>query len=700
MSSTITPEAESFRALTDPSLYINRELSWLEFNARVLALAADPRQPLLERCKFLAIFSSNLDEFFMVRVAGQQDALDEGRPSNAPDGIPRDELLQSISDRVGELVEEQGALWREELVPALTAVGIEVVPIDKATETERRRLRGWFEDQVYPALTPLAVGPGVPFPYISSLSLNLGLTVRELATDETRFARVKVPPRLPRFVESGEALVLLEDVISDNLERVFPGMSLENSVCFRITRDADISLSMDEGEDLMGAVQVQLRQRRFGDAVRLEVRDGAPRALVEQLRDEHGLKDRDVFDVDAPLDFTGLWAIANLDRPGLRYAPWRPRTPSALKEDASGEVDMFAAIRRSDIFVHHPYESFEGSVQRFVEQAASDPDVLAIKQTVYRTTSDSPIIEALGRAAAAGKQTVCLVELQARFDEERNIQQARLLERSGVHVVHGQAGRKTHAKLSLVIRREGNTVRRYVHIGTGNYNSSTAALYTDMGLFTCRDDVTEDVAELFNHLTGFGRPPTYRKILVAPDHVRDGLIGEINRVAKAQREGTPGRVFFKCNALIDGPMIRALYEASRAGVRVDLIVRSICGLIPGIEGISENIHVRSVVGRFLEHSRVFAFTVGDVTRYFFGSADMMVRNLDNRVEVITSVEDPAIKDELAAILDLHLHDDVSAWSLRSDGTWSPPVAAVTGASGLHDALMERAVQRDARPLPD
>ncbi len=688
MATTITQGMGSERALEDPSLYINRELSWLEFNARVLALAANPAQPLLERCKFLAIFSGNLDEFFMVRVAGHMDALVEDRGISTPDALPREEILTRVAARVGRLYDEQSALWREELLPALSEAGIAVRRLDEVGETERIWLANWFEDQVYPALTPLAVGPGLPFPYISSLSLNLGLTVRDPETDETRFARVKVPPQLPRFVPSPEGVVLLEDVISTNLRQVFPGMRMEDIVQFRITRDADISISMDEAEDLMGAVEVQLRRRRFGHAVRLEVGSTASEQLMNDLREEHDLAERDVFQVDGPLDLTGLWSLAGLDRPDLKYRPWRPRTPPPLQTD-SDEIDIFARIRRGDILVHHPYEDFTASVQRFVEQAAEDPDVLAIKQTVYRTTGDSPIIEALMRAAAAGKQTVCLVELQARFDEERNIRQARMLERAGVHVVYGQAGRKTHAKLSLVIRREGDRVRRYVHVGTGNYNPSTARLYTDLGIFTCRDDTTENVADLFNYLTGFGRPPTYRKILVAPEHVRDGLIAQIERVIAAHRAGSPGRVTMKMNALIDGPVIRALYRASQAGVQVDLVIRSICGLIPGVEGVSENIRVVSVLGRFLEHSRVFAFASGDETRYFIGSADMMVRNLDNRVEVVAEVEDTAAKAEIQTVLDLHFSDTVSAWHLDSDGTWAPPAGDDPDALGVQEALMRR-----------
>jgi polyphosphate kinase len=697
VATTVTERIENERKLEDPALYVNRELSWLEFNARVLALAADPRQPLLERCKFLAIFANNLDEFFMVRVAGHQDAFEEGRSSSTPDRLPREAILDGISARVGSLLESQSEIWHGEVRPALAEAGIVIAEVDGLGASERERLDGWFHDQVYPALTPLAVGPGLPFPYISGLSLNLGLTVRDPGSGEARFARVKVPPTLPRLVETDDGLVWLEDVISHNLADVFPGMTLDQAAQFRITRDADIDISMDQAEDLLGAVEVQLRRRRFGHAVRLEVGAEAQDSVVEQLRIEHELGPRDVYRVDGPLDMTGLFHLAGLDRPELRSAPWRPRTHPRLQGDDSEGVDMFAVIRRGDVLVHHPYDDFETSVRHFVEQAADDPDVLAIKQTVYRTTSDSPIIGALMRAAAAGKQSVCLVELQARFDEERNIRQAKLLERAGVHVIYGQAGRKTHAKLSLVIRREGDRVRRYVHIGTGNYNSSTARLYTDVGVFTCRDDITEDVADLFNHLTGFRAPPSYRKILVAPDHVRSGLIAEIERVAAAAARGVPGRVIMKCNALIDGPVIRAIYRASQAGVKVDLIVRSICGLLPGIPGVSENVRVISVVGRFLEHSRLFAFVSGEDTRYYFGSADMMVRNLDNRVEVVTPVENPAAKREIRAVLDMHLERATTAWTLGPDGTWSPPTDM---SPDVQEGLMERTAARDTGPARD
>ncbi|HWH15611.1 MAG TPA: polyphosphate kinase 1 [Miltoncostaeaceae bacterium] len=679
--------------LRDPGLYTNRELSWLDFNARVLALAGDGRVPLLERCKFLAIFSSNLDEFFMVRVAAAQEALEQRRPPSTPDQMPRDEVLTRVARRVQELVAEQYAIWSEGVRPALAEAGIPVCGMDELDPGARREVDDRFDRQVLPVLTPLAVGPGLPFPYISGLSLNLALRVRNPETDETRFARVKVPPGLPRLFAAEGALVPLEEVIAVHVGRLFPGMEIRSSLQFRVTRDADFSIS-DDVDDLVGAVEDQLRQRRFGHAVRLEVRTGAPADLVDEVTAALGVEARDIYEVPGVLDLTCLFALTDLDRPELKDAPWRPVTPARLQPDPDEPTDMFAVLRAGDVLVHHPYDDFTTSVERFVVQAVDDPDVLAIKQTVYRTSGDSPIVPALVRAAERGVQTVCLVEVKARFDEENNIRWARDLERAGVHVVYGIPGLKTHAKLCLVVRREGQYVRRYCHIGTGNYNPKTARLYTDAGLFTCRPDVTEDVANLFNHLTGFGRLPEYRRLLVAPDHARDGLVAEIERVAAAHRRGVPGRVVMKANALIDGPVIRALYEASTAGVPVDLVVRSIVGLRPGVPGVSENIRVVSIVGRFLEHARVFWLQSGDDRRVWLGSADIMVRNLDHRVEVVTPVDDPAAQDELVAALELMLADNVLAWELGPDGTW----ARVTPAPGQDEldsqlALMARARAR-------
>ena len=567
--------------LSDPGLYMNRELSWLEFNARVLELARDPGTPLLERCKFLAIFSSNLDEFFMVRVATVQDALEAGRLPSTPDQLPREEVLDGIARRVHELCAEQSRVWTEEIRPALAEVGLAVAPLADLTAPERAAVDASFDREVYPVLTPLAVGPGLPFPYISGLSLNLGLRVRDPVNGETRFARIKVPPRLPRLLPAGDRLVLLEELIENHVERLFPGMDVVETSRFRVTRDADFSIS-DESDDLIGAVEAQLRRRRFGHVVRLEVEEGAPESLVCDLMEALEVGARETFRIPPPLDFTSLWALAALDRPALRDTPWEPRTRARLRGEEGDKVDLFAAIRGGDILVHHPYDDFHTSVERFVEQAVEDPAVLAIKQTVYRTSGDSPIVPALMRAAEQGKQTVCLVEVQARFDEERNIQWARALERAGVHVVYGLSGLKTHAKLALVVRREGDRVRRYVHVGTGNYNPATARLYTDLGLFTCREDIAEDVADLFNHLTGFARPPMYRRTMVAPAHLRNGVIAEIDRAIAAHTPEQPSRVVMKLNSIIDGPVITAIYRASQAGVPVDLIVRGITGLRPGV----------------------------------------------------------------------------------------------------------------------
>ncbi|WP_217914942.1 polyphosphate kinase 1 [Miltoncostaea marina] len=670
-----TAETPSTRAsptaapdLADPRLYINRELSWLEFNARVLALAREPGVPLLERCKFLAIFSSNLDEFFMVRVATVQDAMAAGRRSSTPDKLPRDQVLDRVATRVRELTAEQSRIWTDELLPALAAEGIAIVPMAELTAEERAEVVHRFDREVYPVLTPLAVGPGLPFPYISGLSLNIGLQVRDPVNGETRFARIKVPPRLPRFLQAGERLVLMEEVIEAHLERLFPGMEIVRSTRFRVTRDADFSIS-DESDDLLGAVEAQLRRRRFGHVVRLEVEEGTPDDVVAGLMEALEVEARETFRVRRPLDLTSLMEIASLDRPALRDTPWEPRTMARLRGEEGDPIDLFATIRAGDVLVHHPYDDFHTSVERFLEQAVEDPNVLAVKQTVYRTSGDSPIVPALMRTAEQGKQTVCLVEVQARFDEERNIQWARALERAGAHVVYGLSGLKTHAKLCLVVRREGDRVRRYVHIGTGNYNPSTADLYTDLGLFTCREDIAEDVADLFNHLTGFARPPSYRRALVAPAHLREGVIAEIERVVAAHSPESPSRVVMKMNSIIDGPVIEAIYRASQAGVRVELIVRGITGLRTGVPGVSENVRAISIVGRFLEHARIFAFTAGGETTFWIGSADMMARNLDNRVELVTPVDDPAARAELQAVLDLQLADTALAWELGPDGGW-------------------------------
>jgi len=654
--------------LRDPSLYTNRELSWLDFFARVLAQAEDPNAPLLERCRFLSICANILDEFFMVRVAAMQEAAVADRRPSTPDAMPRDAVIAAVNARIRELMVEQVRIWTEHVRPALAAEGILVTDVADLDDGLHARADQLYDHQIAPTLTPLAVGPGLPFPYISGLSLNLGLIVRNPETGEERFARVKVPPGLPRLMPLDGHLVPLEQLMAAHIDRLFPGMDVVECVQFRVTRDADFDISED-ADDLLGAVQDQLRQRRFGHVVRLEIQEGASPLILDELSRALEVTPGDIYTVPGMLDMTCLGKVANLERPALKYEPWEPVVPRRLRSIDDEPVDIFGVIRHRDLIVHHPYDDFHSSVERFVVNAVDDPSVLAIKQTVYRTSGDSPLVPALIRAAERGIQTVCLVEVKARFDEERNIRWARAMERAGVHVVYGIPALKTHGKLCLVVRQEGDVVVRYVHIGTGNYNPATANLYTDVGLFTCDAEITRDVANLFNYLTGFGRPPEYRKILVAPVHLRDGLIAEFDQVINAHRAGTPGHVVMKLNALIDGPTIEAIYRASQAGVKVDLIVRSICGVRPGVVGVSDNVRVISIVGRFLEHARIVAFHSGTTTRMFTGSSDMMVRNLDHRVEVMTPVEEPGCQRELLTALDLELSDTALAWDLHPDGRW-------------------------------
>ncbi|MSO44597.1 MAG: polyphosphate kinase 1 [Thermoleophilia bacterium] len=696
----MTTVGQPVRDLTDPALYVNRELSWLDFNARVLALAADHSQPLLERCKFLSIFSRNLDEFFMVRVAGLMHAIAAGRASSTPDQLPRAEVLEGVRERVLEMVALQASVWRDDVRPTLAAEGIVVANVSDMPRAVLDELDVLFTREVEPMLIPLAVGPGLPFPYVSGLSLNLGLTVRDPSSGESRFARVKVPPMLPRLVRAGDVLVPVEQAIAANLGHLFPGMEITRRVLFRVTRDADLSIS-DEADDLLNAVEHELSRRRFGEAVRVEVEARSSNTLLEEIKEGLGVTDDQVYPISSLLDHTALSEIAAIDRPDLKDAPWEPRVPARLI-DGGEEGGMFAEIRRGDILVHHPYDSFEASVERFVHEAADDPDVVAIEQTLYRTSGDTPIVPALIRAAERGKGTVCLVELTARFDEARNIRWAKALEHAGVHVVYGLPGLKTHAKLCLVVRREGNRLRRYAHIGTGNYHPTTARLYTDVGIFTCREEIVDDVADLFNYLTGFSRAPEYRRALVAPAHLRDQLITCIDRLTERHVAGHPGRIRMNLNSLVDGRVIQALFRASCAGVPVDLVLRGVCGFLPGIPGASENIRVTSVVGRFLEHTRIFVFTSGDERHVLTGSADIMARNLDDRVELIIPVEDEGIADHLVEIVDIMRADTSFAWSLQSDGTWTR-VAPIDGQLPFssQQALMERAAPRpEAGPRDD
>jgi polyphosphate kinase len=660
--------------IDDTALYFNRELSWLDFNKRVLELAEDAETPLLERVRFCSIYASNLDEFFMVRVAGLFDQLDAGIEARGTDGLTPKQQIDAIQGRVLELDDQLCHCFGANLRPALEEQGIRIVTLDVAGEEERREIDDHFEKQVFPALTPLVIGLGRPFPYISNLSLSLGVLLRDSESASEIIARVKVPKELlGRFLPLGDGdstFVPLEEVIAANLDALFPGIEVVDHGYFRVTRDADFNVS-DEADDLLQAVQDELRRRRFGEVVRLEVEAGMNPKLRAQLVAALRLEDREVYDIDGLLDLADLEAIADVPgRSELRYAPWTPVTQPRLHGEDDEPVDMFAQIRQRDILVHHPYDSFNTSVERFVTQAVADPDVLAIKQTVYRTSDDSPLVPSLIRASERGKQAVCMVELKARFDEQANIHWAKSLEEAGVHVVYGIPGLKTHVKAILVARREGEEVREYVHVGTGNYNPKTARLYTDLGLFTADPELGADVAEMFNFLTGYGRPAGFRKVLVSPTTMRDQIIEEIERTVEAHEAGEECRIVLKMNSLVDAKCIQALYDASKAGVRIDLNVRGICCLRPGVEGVSENIRVCSIVGRFLEHSRIYAFRRGEETRVLMGSADLMPRNLDSRVELVAPVEDAAIKAELLDVLERCLADNANSWELDSDGAWS------------------------------
>jgi polyphosphate kinase len=658
--------------LHDPRLYNNREISWIEFNARVLELAEQQDIPLMERLKFLAICTNNLDEFFTIRVAGLHDQVDAGLHDPGPDGRTPSQVIDELRERTLELNERQTRCSQDEVRPGLAEHGICIVGIDDVGPAEREALTERFRRQIFPVLTPLAVGLGRPFPYISNLSLSLAVLVRDPQTQVTTFARVKVPKEmLPRFVPAGEGttFVALEQLIAANLDALFPGMEIVDHGFFRVTRDADFDIS-DEADDLLRAVEAELRRRRFGEVVRLEVDSEMSAALRDELTEALEVEARQVYVIDGLLDLTDLWQIVKL--PGyseLRDTPWTPVTQPRLQGDDNGHVDIFGVIRAGDVLVHHPYDSFATSVERFVEQAANDPEVLAIKMTVYRTSDDTPLVPALIRATERGKQAVCLVEVKARGDERANIQWARAMEEAGVHVVYGHPALKTHAKCLLVVRREGDGARHYVHIGTGNYHPQTARLYTDFGLFTCDEQIGADVADMFNFLTGYARPRRYRKELVAPNFLRDAMIAEIERTVAAHEEGRPARIAMKLNSLVDRRCIRALYRASQAGVPVDLNVRGICCLVPGVPGVSEKIRVNSVVGRFLEHSRIYAFERNGETKVYIGSADLMPRNLDTRVELVTPVDDPALRDDLLDTLERSLADDTNSWDLGADNVW-------------------------------
>ena len=670
--------------------FLNRELSWLEFDSRVLALAEDPARPLLERVKFVAIYAQNLDEFFQIRVSGLEEQVDAGVAATTPDGMTPHEQLVSIREHVVALQERADSLVLGDLLPALEKERIRVVHWEQVSGEDREFLGKRFRERIFPVLTPLSVDPSHPFPYISNLSLNLAAAIRDPVTGERRFARVKIPPLLPRFTDlpDGERFVPLEEIVAAHLDQLFPGMDIVEVHVFRVTRDADVEVEEDEADDLLAAIETVLQRRQRGaTAIRLEIDPTMSDEMRQLLMRELGVDESQVYVGEWLLALGDLWFFPGLDRPDLKDDPWTPVTPVAL-QSAEGSADVFEAIQRGDILVHHPYDSFSASVEAFVEQAARDPEVLAIKQTLYRTSSDSPIIHSLVRAAQAGKQVVALVELKARFDELANITFARTLETAGVHVVYGVVGLKTHAKTCLVVRREGAGVRRYAHIGTGNYNPTTARLYEDLGLLTADADLGADITDLFNLLTGYSRQREYRKLLVAPVTMRPALEALVRR----EMAHDDGSIVLKMNSLVDAELIDALYEASQAGVDIDLHVRGICCLRPGVPGLSETVRVRSIVGRFLEHSRIYRF--GSDARgfdYLIGSADWMPRNLDRRVEALTPVEDPALQMRLAEILRVGFDDDELAWELDADGVWHK--VASTNGINAHRTLQALAVER-------
>jgi polyphosphate kinase len=657
------------RPTPDPEHLLNRELSSLDFNARVLALAENPETPVLERAKFLAIFAGNLDEFYQVRVAGLKRQLEAGVLTRSPDGLIAHEQLVEIAEKAMKLAQRHAQHFVKDLIPTLARAGIEIVRWREIDANEREELNELFAEKVFPVLTPLAVDSGRPFPFISNLSLNLAVLVRDADGGRIHFARVKVPPSLPRFVpfSDGRSFVPLEEVIAANLDQLFPGMEVLEHHIFRVTRNADLEID-DGAADLMEALEEELSRRRFSPAVRLEVEENTPAHVLELLMSELELSNQDVHPLPGPLDLSGLWTLHSMDRVDLKDEPWQPLThPDLTLTDE--EMDVFELMGDRDVLVHHPYESFVTSVQRFVEQAATDPDVMAIKQTLYRT-SGSPIVNALIEAAERGKQVVVLVELKARFDESANITWARTLEQAGCHVVYGLAGLKTHCKLCLVVRREGDQLRRYVHVGTGNYNPTTARLYEDLGLFTADEELGAEVSHLFNFITGFSRKREYRSLVVAPVGMRERIIGMIEREAALSTQDKPGRIVMKLNNLGDPEVIDALYRASQKGVHVDLLVRSICMLRPGVKKLSKGIRVRSILGRFLEHSRIMYFQNGGNEELYFGSADLMRRNLDGRVEAIAAVKSPPLKKQLKFLLELAFSDNVSSWSLHGDGHWT------------------------------
>mgnify|MGYP006281432047 CR=1 FL=1 len=710
--------AEQGINLDDPRYYINRDLSWLGFNERVLHEALDPRTPLLERLKFLAIYSSNLDEFFMVRVSGVMEQEDAGIHPHTPDGLSPTKQLKALREHLTEKIALQHKTFEQDLRPQLQDHGVYLLDYSDLTKEQKFYLKDYFESRIFPVLTPLSVDPAHPFPRMSNLSLNLAVRVVNPENGNERFARVKVPGSLPRFLEMPEQLrtykgesclwlgVPLEQVIAENLDYLFPGMNLGGHHVFRITRDADFPVLEDEADDLLIAIEQEINKRRLeGFVCRLEVQSSMPQDLLEGLMRELKMSEDRVYSVDGLLNLKDLFFFGSLPLPDLKDEPWSSLTPYRLRpvldvddEDkntyAEHAPNIFETIRQNDILMHHPYESFTASVQEFITQAADDPKVLTIKMTLYRTSGDSPIVKALIRAAENRKQVVALVELKARFDEANNIEWAKRLEDAGVHVVYGIVGLKTHTKTTLIVRQEGDEIRRYVHIGTGNYNPKTSKLYTDLGLLSCRDDLGADLTDLFNFLTGYSRQKAYRKLLVAPLTLRDRMEALIHREMENAESGKTGKIIAKMNSLVDGKMIKLLYKASQAGVEIDLIIRGICCLRPEIPGLSDNIRVISVIGRFLEHSRIFYFHNDGKPEYFMGSADWMTRNLDRRVEAITPVEAPKLTEELQDILDIMLADNRQAWDMDSEGVFTQRRPAKGEAErGTHNMLMKYYTKR-------
>ena len=653
---------------------IDRELSWLAFNERVLELAEDTSNPLLERCRYLAIFSSNLDDFFMIRVASLKRKLESGLTKKNTAGFTPFELMAEISKKTQELIARQTKCFQTDILPKLAQNGIEITDWESLNEDEKSYINKIFTNRIFPVLTPLAVDPSHPFPYISGLSLNLAVLVKQPETNEELFARVKVPASLPRFIETAEfastRFIPLEKVIIANLHQLFPGMEIEDYYTFRITRNADLELEEEESENLLESMEQELLRRKFGPPVRLEVASDIGSDLLNRLKLELSIREEDISRYKEPLDLTGLNRIADLDRPELKFAPFRNQVARELREvDPDSNEEFFAAIKRHEILLHHPYDSFNSSVVRFLEAAATDPNVLAIKQTLYRTSGDSPIVNALIEAAEAGKQVLAVIEIRARFDEQANVRWARKLEDVGVHVVYGLVGFKTHAKLSLIVREEGNTVRRYSHVGTGNYNPKTARMYEDLGILSADDKLGEDLNKLFNQLSGFAPQYSYNRLLVAPRTIRSGLLERIKREIENKKAGKHAFIRLKLNSLLDEEFVEALYLASMSGVEIDLVIRGICSLLPGIPGVSENIRVRSVLGRFLEHSRIFHFANGGNDEIYIGSADLMDRNLNRRVESLVQITRPEHKKDLIKVFDLYVSSTTSGWHLLPTGKW-------------------------------